>query len=104
MPATRGAAWRCRGRTGACDSFSFSDRRFCSDAARLRRRSASVCTVGHIALMYASAQTATRAADNLRAQPEEFPMSIGTIVLVIVILMLVGVLPVWPHARSWGYG
>ena len=31
-------------------------------------------------------------------------MSIGTIVLVIVILMLVGVLPVWPHARSWGYG
>jgi len=31
-------------------------------------------------------------------------MSLGTIVLVIVILMLVGVLPVWPHARSWGYG
>ena len=31
-------------------------------------------------------------------------MSLGTILLVIVILMLVGVLPVWPHARSWGYG
>ena len=31
-------------------------------------------------------------------------MSIGAIVLVIVILMLVGVLPVWPHAKSWGYG
>jgi Protein of unknown function (DUF3309). len=31
-------------------------------------------------------------------------MSIGTIVLVIVILMLVGVLPLWPHARGWGYG
>jgi hypothetical protein len=30
-------------------------------------------------------------------------MSLGTILLVIVILMLVGVLPVWPHARSWGY-
>jgi hypothetical protein len=26
------------------------------------------------------------------------------ILLIIVILMLVGVLPVWPHARSWGYG
>jgi hypothetical protein len=31
-------------------------------------------------------------------------MSLGTILLIIVILMLVGVLPVWPHARSWGYG
>lgn len=31
-------------------------------------------------------------------------MSLGTILLVIVILMLVGVLPVWPHASSWGYG
>jgi flagellin-like protein len=31
-------------------------------------------------------------------------MSIGTILLVILILMLVGVLPVWPHAASWGYG
>ena len=30
-------------------------------------------------------------------------MSIGTIVLIVVILMLVGVLPVWPHASSWGY-
>ena len=31
-------------------------------------------------------------------------MSIGTILLVVLILMLVGVLPVWPHAASWGYG
>jgi hypothetical protein len=30
-------------------------------------------------------------------------MSLGTILLVILILMLVGVLPTWPHARSWGY-
>lgn len=26
------------------------------------------------------------------------------ILLIIVILMLVGVLPTWPHARNWGYG
>ena len=26
------------------------------------------------------------------------------ILLIIVILMLVGVLPTWPHSRSWGYG
>ena len=31
-------------------------------------------------------------------------MSLGTIVLIILILMLVGVLPTWPHSRSWGYG
>ena len=27
----------------------------------------------------------------------------GTILLVILILMLVGALPTWPHSRSWGY-
>jgi hypothetical protein len=27
----------------------------------------------------------------------------GTILIVILILMLVGVLPTWPHSRSWGY-
>lgn len=31
-------------------------------------------------------------------------MSIGTILLIVLILMLVGVLPIWPHASSWGYG
>lgn len=31
-------------------------------------------------------------------------MSVGTILLVILILMLVGALPTWPHSRSWGYG
>ena len=30
-------------------------------------------------------------------------MSIGTILLVVLILMLIGVLPSWPHSRSWGY-
>lgn len=31
-------------------------------------------------------------------------MSLGTILLIVIVLMLVGVLPAWPHARSWGYG
>lgn len=30
-------------------------------------------------------------------------MSIGTILLVVLILFLVGALPTWPHSRSWGY-
>jgi hypothetical protein len=31
-------------------------------------------------------------------------MTIGTILLIILILALVGVTPAWPHSRSWGYG
>jgi hypothetical protein len=30
-------------------------------------------------------------------------MSLGTILLVILVLMLLGVIPAWPHSRSWGY-
>ncbi len=30
-------------------------------------------------------------------------MSIGTILLVVLILALLGALPNWPHSRSWGY-
>ena len=30
-------------------------------------------------------------------------MSIGTILLVVLILALVGALPAWPHSKSWGY-
>ena len=30
-------------------------------------------------------------------------MSIGAILLVLLILMLIGALPTWPHSRSWGY-
>ncbi len=31
-------------------------------------------------------------------------MSVGTILLIVLILILVGALPTWPHSRSWGYG
>lgn len=30
-------------------------------------------------------------------------MSIGTFLLILLILMLVGALPTWPHSKSWGY-
>lgn len=30
-------------------------------------------------------------------------MSLGTILIIVLILMLVGVLPTWPHSREWGY-
>ena len=31
-------------------------------------------------------------------------MSIGTILLIILILVLLGAIPTWPHSRGWGYG
>jgi Protein of unknown function (DUF3309) len=30
-------------------------------------------------------------------------MGLGTILLVVLILMLIGAIPTWPHSRSWGY-
>lgn len=31
-------------------------------------------------------------------------MSLGMIVLIVLVLVLLGVLPTWPHSRQWGYG
>ena len=28
----------------------------------------------------------------------------GTILLIVLVLMLLGAVPTWPHSRSWGYG
>jgi hypothetical protein len=33
----------------------------------------------------------------------ETAMSLGTILLIILILILIGALPTWPHSSSWGY-
>lgn len=30
-------------------------------------------------------------------------MTLGTVLLVVLVLALLGVLPSWPHSRSWGY-
>ena len=31
-------------------------------------------------------------------------MSLGTVLLIVLILMLVGAIPGWSHSKSWGYG
>lgn len=31
-------------------------------------------------------------------------MSLGTVLLIVLILLLIGAIPSWPHSRSWGYG
>jgi len=30
-------------------------------------------------------------------------MSVGTILLIVLVLMLLGAIPTWPHSRQWGY-
>lgn len=30
-------------------------------------------------------------------------MSLGAILLIVLILMLIGAVPAWPHSRGWGY-
>lgn len=30
-------------------------------------------------------------------------MTLGTVLLIVLILLLLGALPSWPHSRSWGY-
>jgi hypothetical protein len=30
-------------------------------------------------------------------------MNLGTILIIVVLLMLIGVLPTWPHSAGWGY-
>ena len=31
-------------------------------------------------------------------------MTLGTILLIIFILLLIGAIPTWPYSRGWGYG
>lgn len=31
-------------------------------------------------------------------------MTLGTVLLVVLVLLLIGAIPSWPHSRAWGYG
>lgn len=31
-------------------------------------------------------------------------MTLGTVLLIVLVLLLIGAIPSWPHSRSWGYG
>jgi hypothetical protein len=35
---------------------------------------------------------------------KETQMTLGTILLIILILLLIGAVPAWPYSRGWGYG
>ncbi len=34
---------------------------------------------------------------------QEATMSLGTLLLIVLIVLLIGAIPTWPHSRSWGY-
>lgn len=44
------------------------------------------------------------AATRVVAGAEERKMSMGTLLLIVVILLLIGSVPSWPHSKNWGYG
>lgn len=57
--------------------------------------------------MYVSAQSCGRAGAHYErnfCEVLETVMSIGTIILILLVLVLIGVVPAWPHSRAWGYG
>jgi Protein of unknown function (DUF3309) len=59
-----------------------------------------------------SPRSVRRSARGLRAgelnaltrDTEEKPVTLGTILLIVLVLMLVGAFPSWSHSRRWGYG
>ena len=44
------------------------------------------------------------AATRVVAGVEERKMTLGTLLLIIVILLLIGAVPSWPYSKGWGYG
>jgi hypothetical protein len=37
-------------------------------------------------------------------QARSSEMTLGTVILIVLVLALLGVIPAWPHSRGWGYG
>jgi hypothetical protein len=78
---------------------------------------AAVCTAyvcqrteKNLACAYAAANARQGSCSNDRQPPnrtidhlKETAMSLGTILLIVLILMLVGAMPTWAHSRGWGY-
>lgn len=31
-------------------------------------------------------------------------MTLGTVLLIVLVLLLIGAIPTWPYSRGWGYG
>jgi hypothetical protein len=51
----------------------------------------------------ANAASLNDTTDELLFEGKSMP-GLGLILLIIVIMMLLGTVPTWPHSRNWGYG
>jgi hypothetical protein len=40
----------------------------------------------------------------MKFEPWKDSFMFGTVLIVLLVLMLLGALPSWPHSRNWGYG
>jgi len=49
-------------------------------------------------------QRTVQHAPRLTYDTKEKPVTLGTILLIILVLMLIGAIPSWSHSRNWGYG
>jgi len=70
-----------------------------ASAQTLAKRKRTVQRLSH-------ARARARSGSRVRARLppyKETTMGLGTILLIILILMLIGAVPTWPHSRSWGY-
>jgi uncharacterized protein DUF3309 len=45
----------------------------------------------------------TESAGKDRSGARRFVMSIGLILIIVLVVLLLGAVPTWPHSRSWGY-
>lgn len=46
-----------------------------------------------------------KSADGLtKVSRKEKYMTLGTVLLIVLVLLLIGAIPTWPHSRGWGYG
>jgi hypothetical protein len=43
------------------------------------------------------------ALNGVKRDKEKTPMGLGTILLIILVILLIGALPTWGYSRSWGY-
>jgi uncharacterized membrane-anchored protein len=54
--------------------------------------------------MFVSARCCAGNAPTLAQDTKEKLVTLGTILLIVLVLMLIGAIPTWSHSRSWGYG
>jgi hypothetical protein len=66
-----------------------------------------VCSTGLSILPFACRSSKWHCVAVVKADPinqAEVINMLGTILLIVLILLLIGALPSWPHSRAWGYG